>query len=406
MGIVILGAGQAGLQIALSLRQKGYAGTLTLVGDEPHLPYQRPPLSKAYLKGLADAASLAFRPAEALASQGIDLRLGKPVLRIDRVGKRVEFEDANLPYDKLAITLGTRPRKLVLPGAELSGVMSLRGITDGEALMLALSAANDVVIIGGGFIGLEVAATAAAAGKSVSVLEAAPRVMARAVAPDISSWFERMHRGMGSRIVTSAFIASIDGDDRVRSVTLGDGEVIRADVVLVGIGAVPNTEIATDAGLDCPNGVVVDALGQTSDPYIFAAGDCTLHPNRYAGGAFRLESVQNAIDQAKTVAGAMMGEVAPYDAVPWFWSDQGNTKLQTTGLPIGTDAHVTRGDPETGKFTVFHLKSGQVIAADSVNSPADHMCARRMVANGLAVAAETLADPATDLKSLAMQRIA
>ncbi|MGR9276190.1 NAD(P)/FAD-dependent oxidoreductase [Rhizobium leguminosarum] len=406
MGIVILGAGQAGLQIALSLRQKGYADTVTLVGDEPHLPYQRPPLSKAYLKGQADAASLAFRPAEALASQGIELRLGKPALLIERVGKWVEFEDSRLPYDKLAIALGTRPRKLALPGADLAGVMSLRGITDGEALLVALSAATDVVIIGGGFIGLEVAATAAAAGKTVSVLEAAPRVMARAVAPGISAWFEDMHREMGSRILTSACIASIDGDDRVRSVTLGDGEVIRADVVLVGIGAVPNTEIAVDAGLECPNGIAVDALGQTSDPDIFAAGDCTLHPNRYAGGAFRLESVQNAIDQAKVVAGAMMGETTPYDAVPWFWSDQGSTKLQTTGLPIGTDAHVTRGDPGASKFTIFHLKSGRVIAADSVNSPADHMCARRMVANGVAVAAETLADPATDLKSLAMQRTA
>lgn len=404
MGIVILGAGQAGLQISLSLRQKGYTGTLTLVGDEPHLPYQRPPLSKAYLKGEADAASLALRPAEALASQGIELRLGKPALGICRDAKVVNLDGHHLPYDKLAITLGTRARKLAVPGAELPGVMSLRGILDGQALMAALSAAKSIAIIGGGFIGLEVAATAAAAGKSVCVIEAAKRIMARAVSPRISEWFEAMHREMGSCIVTSASIASIDGDDHVRSVTLASGEVIPADVVLVGIGAVPNIEIAAAAGLECPNGILVDAFGSTSDPDIFAAGDCALHPNRYAGGTFRLESVQNAIDQAKIVAGAMIGETVPYEAVPWFWSDQGKAKLQTTGLPIGADAHVVRGDPELGKFTVFHLKSGRVIAADSVNSSGDHMCARRMVANGLAVAAETLANPATDLKSLIMQR--
>ncbi|MFB9981291.1 NAD(P)/FAD-dependent oxidoreductase [Mesorhizobium kowhaii] len=406
MGIVIVGAGQAGLQIALSLRQKGYDGGVVLLGDEMHLPYQRPPLSKGYLKGTADAASLVFRPAEALASLGIDVRLGQDVRRIDRTEKFVELETANLPYDKLALALGTRPRSLSIPGADLPGVLSLRGISDGEALLAALSASRHIVIIGGGFIGLEVAATAAAAGKQVCVVEAGERVMARAVAPQISAWFEDMHRSLGTRIETSAQVTSIDGDDRVRSVTLSSGEALPAEVVLVGVGAVPNIEIAAASGLECPNGILVDAYGRTSDPDVFAAGDCALHPNRFAGGMFRLESVQNAIDQAKAVAAAMMGEALPYESVPWFWSDQGDAKLQTTGLPLRTEQYVLRGVPDDGKFTVFHLKGGLVIAADSVNSPSDHMCARRIVANGISVSPEILSDPATDLKSVAMQRTA
>lgn len=403
MSIVILGAGQAGLQIALSLRQKGYDRGLLLVGDEVHLPYQRPPLSKAYLKGQADAASLALRSAEALASLGIELRLGRGARRIDRAGKLVELEGEILPYHKLALALGTRPRSIAVPGADLPGVLSLRGIDDGEALLAALSSAHHVVIIGGGFIGLEVAATAAAAGKKVCVLEAGERVMARAVAPQISTWFERMHRGLGSRVLTSVAVASINGDGHVRSVTLSSGEVLPAEVVLVGVGAIPNDAIASAAGLDCPNGILVDQCGRTSDPDILAAGDCALHPNRFADGLFRLESVHNAIDQAKVVAAAMLGEGVPYDSVPWFWSDQGQAKLQTTGLPLGTELHVTRGDPEAGRFTVFHLKHGRIIAADSVNSPSDHMCARRLIANGTVISPEILANPDTDLKSLAIQ---
>lgn len=406
MGIVILGAGQAGLQIALSLRQKGHQGNITLVGDEPHLPYQRPPLSKAFLKGQADAASLALRPVDALKALGIEMRLGQRAVSIDRERKTVQLSTGDCTYDKLALALGTRPRSLQISGSTLPGVLSLRGIKDGEALLAALARSQRVVIVGGGFIGLEVAATAAAAGKQVCVLEAEARVMARAVAPAISAWFEDMHRALGTRIVTCAKIASINGLDQVTSVTLTDGEIIAADLVLVGVGAVPNDEIAKDAGLECPNGILVDACGRTSDPDIYAAGDCALHPNRFANRVFRLESVQNAIDQAKVVAGAMVGEAVAYDAVPWFWSDQGTAKLQTTGLPIEADLHVTRGNPSEGRFTVFHLRDGKVIAADSVNSPADHMCARRIVAGGLSVHPDVLCDVTIDLKGLANQRTA
>lgn len=400
MDVVIIGAGQAGVQVALSLRQKGHEGAITLIGDEAHLPYQRPPLSKAYLKGEMGRDSLTLRPADTLAGQGIALRLGTKAIGIDRAGHLVMTDGEPVPYDRLVLATGTRPRALTLPGADLPGLCSLRGIEDADALGAALQTARNLVIIGGGFIGLEVAATARAKGLTVTVVEAAVRVMARAVAPVVSTWFEAMHRTMGTTVLTSTGVAAIEGTARVEAVILSDGTRLPADLVLVGIGAVPNAQLALAAGLPCPNGIEVDAQGRTADPDIFAVGDCSLHPNPYAGGPFRLESVQNAIDQAKAVAGALLGGAAPYDAVPWFWSDQGSAKLQTTGLPISPEAHVLRGDPDQGRFTVFHLKGGRIIAADSVNMPADHMAARRLVAARAAVASETLADPAIPLKSL------
>lgn len=400
MDVVIIGAGQAGVQVALSLRQKGHEGAIILIGDEAHLPYQRPPLSKAYLKGDMGRDSLTLRPADALAAQGITLRLGAKVTAIDRVGHLVVTGGEPIPYDRLVLATGTRPRALALPGADLPGLFSLRGIGDADALAAALQTARDVVIIGGGFIGLEVAATARAEGMTVTVVEAAPRVMARAVAPAVSDWFEEMHRGMGTTMLTGTGVAAIEGTGQLETVILTNGARLAADLVLVGIGAIPNAELALAADLPCPNGIAVDGHGRTADPEIFAVGDCALHPNPYAGGPFRLESVQNAIDQAKAVAAALLGDAAPYDAVPWFWSDQGSAKLQTTGLPITPEVHVLRGDPDQGRFTVFHLKGGRIIAADSVNMPADHMAARRLVAARAVIAPETLADPAIPLKSL------
>jgi 3-phenylpropionate/trans-cinnamate dioxygenase ferredoxin reductase subunit len=400
MDVVIIGAGQAGVQVALSLRQGGQAGGITLIGDEPHAPYQRPPLSKAYLKGEMGVEQLVLRPAQALAAQGIALRTGVRVTGIDRAARVVTGEGLSLSYDHLVIATGTRPRPLPLPGADLPGVLTLRGIEDADRLASALAAAQDVVIIGGGFIGLEAAATARLKGKAVTVVEAAPRVMGRAVAPAISAWFAAMHQGMGTVVLTGTGVAGIEGEGHVSAVTLADGRRLPADLVLVGIGAVPNDELARAAGLACPNGIATDARGCTEDPAIWAVGDCAYAPNPCAGGRFRLESVQNAIDQAKCVAAAILGGDRPYDAVPWFWSDQGSAKLQTTGLPLNPDAHVLRGNPDQGRFTVFHLKGGTIIAADSVNMPADHMAARRLVAARAMVAPKTLADPATPLKSL------
>ncbi|MBA8909934.1 NAD(P)/FAD-dependent oxidoreductase [Aminobacter ciceronei] len=406
MRIVIIGAGQAGMQVASSLRQNGFGGDLVLIGDEQQLPYQRPPLSKAFIKRQVEPAGLLLRSAAALAEQRIDLLIDSRVTRIDRDAQLVQTNDRTVGYDYLVMATGARARNLQVPGSNLAGVMSLRSISDALTFRSALECAHQVAIVGGGFIGLEVAATAAAMGKSVTVIEGADRVMARAVAPLVSSWLEAMHSSMGTRILKGHAVASLGGCSRVQSVRLTNGDEVRADLVLVGVGGVPNVEIAKDAGLECPNGITVNEFGQTSDPRILAAGDCTLHPNRFAGGEFRLESVQNAIDQAKTVAGALLGDPKPYDSVPWFWSDQGSVKLQTTGLPIGTESYVTRGDPESGRFTVFHLKGGRVIAADSINSPADHMCARRLVAANHAVTAETLRDPNTDLKSLLLQKAA
>jgi 3-phenylpropionate/trans-cinnamate dioxygenase ferredoxin reductase subunit len=279
-------------------------------------------------------------------------------------------------------------------------VLTLRGLDDADALKQALGVATNVAIIGGGFIGLEAAATARAFGKNVTVIEAAPRVMARAVSPAVSHWFEAMHRNMGSTVLTNTSVSALEGRDKVSGVTLSDGQTLAADLVLVGVGALPNVEVATAAGLKCPAGIEVDVHGRTSDEHVFAVGDCCSQPNIFADGLVRLESVQNAIDQAKVVAGAILGGDQTYSAVPWFWSDQGEAKLQTTGLPIGTDAFVTRGDVSTGRFSVFHLRSGVMIAADSVNSPADHMVARRLVAARRVISADVLADVSSPLKNL------
>jgi 3-phenylpropionate/trans-cinnamate dioxygenase ferredoxin reductase subunit len=400
MDVVIIGAGQAGVQVALSLRQLGHEGGITLIGNEAHAPYQRPPLSKAYLKGEMAAEQLLLRSPEALTAQAIKLRTGSNVTGIDRQARAVTGDGFSLHYDRLVLATGTRPRRLSVPGADLQSVLTLRGIEDADRLAAALETASDVVIIGGGFIGLEAAATARLKGRAVTVVEAAPRVMGRAVAPAISQWFEERHRAMGTTVLTGTGVSAIEGAARAEAVILGDGRRLAADLVLVGVGAVPNDELARAAGLDCPNGVATDSQGRTADPLIFAAGDCALTPNPFAGGAFRLESVQNAIDQAKCVAAAILGGDKAYDAVPWFWSDQGSAKLQTTGLPLNPDGHILRGDPSEGRFTVFHLRDGIVIAADSVNMPADHMAARRLVAARATIGAGILGDPAIPLKSL------
>ncbi|RFB91357.1 NAD(FAD)-dependent dehydrogenase [Rhizobium leguminosarum bv. trifolii] len=399
--IVVAGAGQAGLQIAASLRQAGYDGSLVLVGDEAHLPYQRPPLSKAFLKRESDADKLLLRANDFFTTNAIDLALGGGVESIDRTKRRVVLKDGlSLPYDKLAIATGVRARPLELVGARLANVHTLRSIGDANALLDGIEAGGDIVIVGGGFIGLEVAASAASLGKKVTVLEASPRVMGRAVAPETSAFFESMHAGLGVSVRTSAQIAKIRGDERATGVELCDGTVIPCDLVLIGVGAVPNVEIASTAGIACANGVVVDAQCRTSDPDILAVGDCASHPNPFGNGLFRLESVQNAIDQSKVAAGTMLGGEKEYNVAPWFWSDQGPFKLQTTGLPIDVEERVIRGSTEDGKFSVFHLRSGRITAVDSVNAPADHMISRRLVAARTAATAGILGDPSTDLKTL------
>lgn len=399
--VVIIGAGQAGFQVAASLRQAGFEGAVTIVGDEDNIPYQRPPLSKAYLKGSADETSVQLRPDGFYTDNRIELIKGTKVERIDRDAKIVVTSSGKkLAYDKLAITTGTRPRPLDLPGAELAGVHALRSFLHAAGLRDDIQKHQNVVIIGGGFIGLEVAACAVGLGKTVTVLEYAPRLMGRAVSTVSSDFFKTYHESIGVRVITDARIERIEGTEQAQAVLLQDGEKIACDLILVGVGALPNVELAESAGLDCDNGILVDEFAVTSDPNIVSAGDCTNHPNPFANGRFRLESVQNAIDQAKVAATSILGSASAYNAAPWFWSDQGDIKLQIVGLPLGTDELVVRGSTREKKFSVFHYREGKLIAVESINSAGDHMVARKLITNGISPSPARISDTNVELKSL------
>jgi 3-phenylpropionate/trans-cinnamate dioxygenase ferredoxin reductase subunit len=404
-GVVIVGGGQAGFQVAASLRAEGYQGSIRLVAAEVHPPYQRPPLSKALLLGKMDKSRLLFRQPAFYEAQGIELLLGERVAAVDPAARRVRTAGGRtLAYDALVLATGTRVRPLPVAGTELDGVVYLRTIEESEALARRIAAAERVVVIGGGFIGLEVAAAARMLGKPVTVLEAADRPMGRVVAPVISRFFAELHRERGVELVMDARIARLEGEaGRVRAVVMEDGGRHPADLVVIGIGVLPNVELAQEAGLACADGIVVDEHGRTSDPHIWAAGECTSHPNRFAGGRARLESVQNAVDQAKAVAAAILGRHQPYDEVPWFWSDQYEIKLQMVGISRGHDRQVVRGDPASGRFSVFYFEDGRLIAIDSVNRPSDHMAGRRLLAAGTSLTPEQAADEAFDLKAAAQR---
>lgn len=399
--VVIIGAGQAGFQVAASLRQAGFLGTVTVIGDEDNIPYQRPPLSKAYLKNVADETSIQLRPENFYLDNDIELIKGDRVNHIDRVNKTVVTASGKtLAYDKLAITTGTRPRPLDLPGADLAGVHTLRSYLHAAGLRDDIQRHQNVVIIGGGFIGLEVAACAAGLGKNVTVLEYAPRLMGRAVSTVSSDFFKLYHQSIGVRVVTDARIERIEGDGRAQAVALQNGEQIPCDLILVGVGALPNQELAQSSGLECDNGILVDEFSVTSDSDIVSAGDCTNHPNPFASGRFRLESVQNAIDQAKVAAASILGTASPYNAAPWFWSDQGEIKLQTVGLPLCTDELAVRGSVADRKFSVFHYREGKLIAVESINSAGDHMVARKLITTGANPSPARVSDSTVELKSL------
>lgn len=381
-GVVIIGAGQAGLQTAIELRAQGYGDDVTLVGEEGVLPYHRPPLSKAYLTGDKGAESLLMR-GEAFFTEGrIALELGTAASGVDRAGGRVILADGRaLAYGHLVFATGAAPRRLACPGHDLDGVVVLRSRADSDDLRARLDKAGAVVVVGGGFIGLEVAASARKLGKSVTVLEAAPRLMGRAVGEGISGFFRDVHRAHGVDLRLGASLAAIEGDaSRVSGVRLQDGEVIPCEVVVVGIGVTPNVGLAAAAGLEVANGIVVDRVQRTSDPSILALGDCAAFPNPHGEGLIRLESVQAAVDQAKTVAAGILGRAEPYSAVPWFWSDQYDLKLQMVGLSAGHDRTFELGDRAQNRFSVFYLRNGAVIAIDSVNRPADHMRGRKLLA--------------------------
>ena len=401
--VVIVGAGHAGGTLAALLRQYGHAGPVTLVGEEPIPPYQRPPLSKAWLKGEADAESLALKPLEFYAENRIDFRPSVSGVRIDRDQKRLALSDGTeLAYDFLVLATGARPIRLPIPGADLEGILELRTAADAEALKGALGPGRTMAVVGGGYIGLEAAASARALGAEAVVLEREPRILARVAGEVLSSFFRTLHEGHGVRFLTGASVTGFRGEGgKVTGVELADGRVIACDLALVGVGAVPNQELAQEAGLDVNRGVVVDLEARTSDPAIFAIGDVTLRPMPIYGRDFRMESVPNALEQAKQAACAITGRPAPAGETPWQWSDQYDIKLQIAGYNFDSDQTLVRGDPASGRFAIFHLQGDKVQAVEAINSPPEFMMGRQLIGSRRPVDKQRLADPSISMKEVA-----
>lgn len=382
MEVVILGAGQAGFQAALSLRAEGLDGPVTLVDGEGRLPYNRPPLSKAFLTGKVGEDDIALRPSQFYERQRIDLRMGDPAVRIDRQAREVELASGRrLAWSRLILATGARVRELPVRGARPNNLVYLRTLDDAVALRAAVEDADDVLAIGAGFVGLEAASAFGRQGKRVRVVAAEDRVMGRAVSPPISAWFDELHRSRGIELRLGTAVAAIDGEEH------------GAGVVLVGIGVIPNVELAAEAGLATRDGVVVDEYLRTSDPDVYAIGDCA----RFSGR--RIESVQNAVDQAKCVAAAITGRAVPYSQVPWFWTEQFEARLQIAGIAAGCDRFVERGDRDSGKFSVFCFEGAALRAVESINRPADHMAARKMLELRAPIAPDQAADESFDLKA-------
>jgi len=403
--IVIVGAGQAADAAAHTLRRKGFTGILSIVGDEPWLPYQRPPLSKKFLSGALERERLCIRPAQFYTDHSIVTHLRRRVEEISRESQRVMLNDGSaLAYDALLLATGSRPRPLPAAGAALPGVHVLRTIGDVERIRAELQFARHLVVVGGGYIGLEVAATARERGLEVTVLEMADRVMNRVTCREISAFYQSQHESHGVHIVCNARVRALARDSRtgrVRAVLTDEGTEHPADLVVVGIGVTAIDELADRAGLTCANGIAVDEYCRTSDPAIFAAGDCTSHPNQHYGRRVRLESVDNAFEQGTTAALNMLGTQVVHDKVPWFWSDQYDLKLIIVGLCEGYDTVVTRGDHTTRSFSACYLKGGELIAIDSINRPKDQMAARKLIAARAKPNLDKLADPGIPLKETA-----
>lgn len=400
---VIVGAGHGAGQIVTSLKQKQYAGRIVLVGEEAWLPYQRPPLSKKYLAGELPAERLYVKPEAFYEQSDIDVRLETRVERIDRDAKEVILDSgAVLDYSALVLATGSRVRRLDAEGVGLDGIHYLRGIDDVDGIRAGLRTAKRVVIIGAGYIGLEVAAVVRTAGHDVAVVEMADRVMSRVVSPELSTFYEDVHRNAGVELLLGTAVDGfLAGDGRVAGVQLGDGRTLPADLVVVGVGILPNVELAAAAGLAVDNGIVVDERCRTADAAVYAIGDCSSHPSRIYQRMLRLESVQNALEQAKTAAINIAGGDASHDQVPWFWSDQYDLKLQIVGLSEGFDQAVIRGDPGERSFSCAYLRDGRLIAIDAVNAPKDFMQAKALIARGATPDPVQLADPTVELKSLA-----
>ena len=399
---VIIGGSHAGAQLAAALRQSGWTGNITIVSADPCTPYHRPPLSKAYLDGSTPLDKIQIRPAPFYDKQNIDLILSTTVTAIDREQQQLTLDNGDtLPYSKLAITTGAKVRKIAIPGSDLKGVHYLRDLADVDNIKTFVAKGKSAVIIGGGYIGLETAASLRKAGMTVTVLEAAPRILQRVTTEQISAFYSRIHTEEGVNIIVDAAVQSIDGDEHTESVSCADGSTIPADLVIIGIGVIPETELAEAAGLAVGNGIIVDEFARTSDHNIVAAGDCTFHHNPIYDTHLRLESVQNATDQAKVAAKTLCGTLETYRALPWFWSDQYDLKLQIAGLSQGFDEVVIRGTTETDRsFAAFYFKAGKLLAVDAINRPKEFMQTKRALTAGQTASPEQLADESIELKDI------
>ena len=402
MHIVIVGGGQAAAQAIASLRIGGHDGAITLVGEEMVLPYQRPPLSKAYMKGEFEESRLYFRPASWYEDNKVDVVLGQRVTSLDRKGRLVRLEEGGtIDYDRLILSTGARPRRLSVPGVALDHVHDLRMLADVERIRPQMIDGKNIVIVGAGYIGLEAAAVARQMGLNVTVVEMADRVLARVTSPIMSDFYQTVHEDAGVRILTGAELASFRGEEGVvAAALLSDGAEIKADIALIGVGITPNEELAKEAGVKCDNGVVVDRDARTSDPDIFAAGDCTKRPLVHYDRIGRLESVHNAIEQGKLAAAAILENPRPTEECPWFWSDQYSLKLQIAGLSEGYDEIILRGDPADRKFAAFYFKGGALIAVDAVNSPPEFLTAKKLIAAGISPSRERLHDLSVSMKEI------
>ena len=397
--IVVVGAGQAGSSLVSKLRNSGFEGKVTLIGAEPHPPYQRPPLSKKYLLGDMPLDRLYLRPETFYREQNITLRLGLPITKIDPNGRSILLDNEVVSYDHLALTTGSVPRSLPTAiGGALDGVHVVRDLRDVDAMAPRFDAKARVLIVGGGYIGLEAAAVAATKGLEVTLVEMADRILQRVAAPQTSDFFRNLHQSHGVDIREGVGLERIFGDRTVTGAALTDGSVLDLDFVIAGIGVTPATDLAEQAGLEIDNGIKTNALGQSSDPHIWAAGDCASLP--YRGGRIRLESVQNAIDQAETVAENMLGANRPYQPMPWFWSDQYDVKLQIAGLNNGYDHVVTRPGEKGGAVSFWYYNKASLLAVDAANDPRAYMIGKRLIEAGKSPAIDVIEDPKTDLKAL------
>ena len=399
--LIIVGGGQSAAQCVLTLKRNDFKNKITLISEEKHIPYQRPPLSKEYLSDEVALERVYMKSKEFYDQNNVEIISSTKVIAIDRSKKSLTLSNTeNLQYENLVLATGSRVRKLEVEGSHLSNINYLRTIEEADQLKKYFKLGKKLVVIGAGYIGLEVAAAAIKKGLGVTVIEMADRVMNRTVDPIISKYFDSLHRSKGAEIILNAALERFEGRKQVERVICSNGKILEADGVVVGVGIVPNQEIAKSAGLTCNNGIVVDEYGRTEDPFIFACGDCTNHPNPSLNKNLRLESVHNALEQAKTVAFSLIGKPKKYDQVPWFWSDQYEEKLQIVGLSEDHDEIVTRGSMAEGNFMLFYLKKGELIAINSVNNPKEFLISKKLVANKLKISSDVLCDQSTDLKNL------